>query len=302
MNNPQPRPDYSEKSTNDTNVFREILLYKDNFFAFGTEGRIVRVDRAGKVNPISSPDSLNLNCAAGYNQMLIVAGDDGTILYSYDGIGFSAGESGTDNDINGIAGKNGLIVAGADNGTILVSTNGMSWSTINTGTKGNIISLTANNSFFIGISDKGEIIRSDDGFNWQSTDYNKLYAGYNKYCFFRKILAGQNSIVIIGTHDDGSPAVLFSTLGNVWTERVLVYDDDNGTMQFLQERLNDITYDPDRDQFVLACDGGVLFTLPTCTKCNTYARVTNVNLSAVAYADNSLAVAGEDYSLKIIRL
>jgi len=286
----------------DSNVYRDIIYYEGRFFAIGTGGQIDQVSRAGIKTALNSPGFNNLNCATIFNEEIIIAGDKGTILSSKDGKVFSVEESGTDDDINGIASKNGLIVAGTDNGIVLVSKNSRSWSSIDTDAKGNIISLAANNSFFIGVSDKGEVIKSNDGFNWQVTDYNEVYAGYNKYCFFRKIIAGLNSIVIIGHHDDGSPSVLFSTLGNVWTERLLVYDDENGIMQYLSELPNDITYDPDRDQFILACKGGVIFSLPTCTKCNTYTKVTNGDLSAIAYKDNSLAVAGEDYSLKIIHL
>ncbi len=298
-NDQRSYPGYSVEITGDSDVYRDIVFYNDNFLAFGTGGRIDQMNLAGIKTPVSSQGDNNLNCATIFNQALIIAGDKGTILHSSDGRIFSVEESGTDDDINGIACKNGLIVAGADNGKLLVSKNGMSWSSTNTDAKGNIISLAANNSFFIGVSDKGEVIKSNDGFNWQVTDYNKVYAGYNKYCYFKKIIAGQNSIVIIGIHDDGSPAVLFSTLGNVWTERILVYDDDNRVMQFLTKTPNDITYDPDRDQFVLACDGGVLFSLPTCTKCNTLTTVAAGNLSAVTYAENSLAVAGEDCLLNI---
>ena len=302
VNNQQPDTGNFTKIAVDTNVYRDIVYFQDKFLAFGTGGRIDMIDQAGTKTNIRNPGISNLNFATICNQALVVAGDNGSILHSIDGKVFTDEESGTDDNIYGITCKNGLLVAGSGNGTLLVSKNGRSWSIINTNAKGNIISLTSNNSFFIGVSDRGEVIKSNDGLNWQVTDYNETYAGFNRYSYFRKILAGQNSIVIIGTHDDGTPAVLFSTLGNVWTERTLVYDDENGVMQFLVEKPNDIIYDPDRDQFVLACDEGIIFTLPTCTKCNTYTKVADGHLSALAYSRNILVVAGEEYSLNIFSL
>jgi hypothetical protein len=234
--------------------------------------------------------------------MLLAAGDNGTILYSSDGQNYSSAESGTDKNINGFAIKNGLIIAGADKGIILVSTDGKSWRMINTEVEGNIVSLSANESFFYGISDIGEIMRSDDGFNWDIRNYNKEYSGYNKFCIFKKVLATKNRIVIIGTHDDGSPSVLFSSLGNVWTERPLIFYDDQGMIRSLTSSLNDIIYDQTRDLYILACDNGVLFSLPSCTKCNVYAKISDNNLYAIICAGDNLLTVGEEFSIAFVRL
>ncbi|MBN2001307.1 hypothetical protein JW935_27430 [candidate division KSB1 bacterium] len=282
--------------------YTDIVPFRDKFTGVGTDGRIDNISISGERVPVDFSNKYKLNCAFSNDKILIVAGDHGTILYSYDGTCFYHAEPATDKNINGITCKNGLILAGTDEGTMLISKDGKSWSDIQTKTKGNILSLSANKSFFIGITDAGEILKSTDGQNWEIKNYNKEYAGYNRYSKFKKILATQNSIVIIGTHDDGSPSILFSTLGNVWAERLPFYHDDEGKKSYLTKKPNGITYDPDRDQFFLACDNGGLFILPTCTKCNEYVKISEENLNAIIYANNCLIMAGDEFSVYIQRI
>jgi len=292
---------YISKSE-DSKGYNDIVFFKNRFIAVGTDGRIDRISKSGERIPVDSSCKYNLNCAFSNEETLIVAGDHGTILFSSDGRSYYRAESGTEKKIHGIAFKNGLLIAGADSGTILTSKNGKFWNSITTSIKGNIVSLSANNSFFIGISDTGEIIKSFDGIRWEIQDYNKEYAGYNMYSNFKKILATQNSIVIIGTHDDGSPSILFSSLGNVWTERVPLYQDNQGLVQCLTKKPNGITYDPERDQFILACDNGELLSLPPCSKCNKYAKISETDFNALIYSDNCLLIVGNELSVFIQRL
>ena len=288
-------------SAADIKGYRDIVLYRGKFLAVGTDGRIDYMNVSGERTPVVNTCINNLNCVISKDQIMIVAGDNGTILFSADGKVFTRIDSGTDKNINGIAVNNELLIAGADKGTILISKNGKSWNNIHLEVKGNIVSITANDQFFFGITDSSEIIRSNDGFNWEITDYNKVYSGYNKYCIFKKVLTAKNRIVIIGRHDDGSPAVLFSSLGNVWTERSLTYNDDHGVIRFLTNEPNDITYDPVHDQFILACNNGEIFSLPSCTKCNLSVEVATNNLYAIICTDDFVLSAGEEFFINIIK-
>lgn len=282
--------------------YRDILFYHGKYIAVGTEGRIDYINNSGEKTAVVCPERNNLNCIASNDMEVVVAGDNGTILFSSDGNIFSLIDSRTNSDINGITYKNGLFIAGSDDGTILISKNGESWSIINSGATGNIVSVTASESHFIGVTEKGEILISKDGFNWNIRNYNKEYAGYQKSCVFKKVIAANNRIVIIGIHDDNSPAVLFSTLGNVWTERTLIYEDNQGIMKFLTNKPNSITYDSARDQFILACDKGEIFTLPSCSKCNESAVISDRDLYAVICRDNLLICVGQEFSVNIMNL
>ena len=149
----------------------------------------------------------------------------------------------------------------------------------------------------MGVTNAGEILKSFDGIHWEIKDYNKTYTGYNKRSKFKKILAARNRFVIIGEHEDGSPSILFSNLGNVWAERLPVYQDDQGKYGYLTNRPNGITYDPDRNQFVIACDDGGLFSLPDCAKCSRYIKISENDLHAIICNGNCLLIGGTGYSV-----
>jgi len=289
-------------NSDESKGYKDIVLFRNQFIVVGTDGRIDCISKSGEKVPVINSCKCKLNCAFSNDEILLVAGDHGTILYSSDGKSFYREESGTDKNINGITFRNGLILACANNGIILSSKDGKLWSIVKTSAKGNIMSISANNSFFMGVTDAGEIIKSSDGTNWEIKDYNKEYDGYNKFSKFKKIITNQNSIIIIGTHDDGSPSILFSSLGNVWTERIPVYRDNHDMMCCLTQKPNAITYDPVGDQFILACDGGELFTLPTCSKCNEFKKISEIDLNAIICVDYYLVIVGNEYSFFIQRL
>jgi hypothetical protein len=284
------------------NAYRDIALFKGNFIAVGTNGRLDGISRSGEILHLESMCQDNLNGVYSNEEIVIAVGDHGIILYSSNGTGFTRAVSGTRKNIFGITGKNGLFVAGADSGTILISNTGGSWKNIPTTIRGKILSITVHNSYFFGVTDSGEIIKSFDGLKWEIQNYNREYAGYNQFSFFRKILASLNNIVIIGNHLDGSPSIIYSSLGNVWAERPPIYQDDQGVVQGLTHKPNGIAYDPDRDQFVVACDNGELLVLPPCAKCNKWAKISERNLQAIFYIDNILLVVGEDFSVFIQRV
>lgn len=275
--------------------YRDIVFDGSKFVAVGSGGRIDFIDASGKRTTLPVVSSSDLNSIVSGDQVLIAAGDKGTILFRAGEGQFAEISTGTNKNINCITFFRNLWIAGADDGLLLFSGNGKTWTQSQTGFKGNIVSLDCSNSLCFGVTDRGEIIKSSDGLNWEVKDYNKDYEGYNKACIFRKIIVIQNRIMIIGVHDDQTPAVLYSSLGNVWTERLLTYRDENGTMDVLSDAPNDIVYDPQSDQFVVACDNGVLFTLPSCSHCNILYKVADRHIRGIATCNDRLMLAGDDF-------
>ncbi len=292
----------SAESVSGPEGYRDAVPFRGQFLAVGTGGRIDFIDASGSKIRTLNEHRDDLNCVTVWEQFVVIAGEGGTILWSADGEVLEKAETGTDKDINGIAARQDMIVAGADGGTLLVSVNGKSWNTIEPGVRGNIVSVAAGVSMFIAVTDEGEIIKSGDGLNWQVTDYNKEYSGFYKPCLFHEVVAAGSNIVICGWHPDGSPAVITSTLGNVWTERLLNYRDDQGSIRFLLNCPNSIAYDQPRDQYILACDRGEIFSLPSCTKCNASAIISGKNIHAIACLDGILFCGGEGFSVNVVKL
>jgi len=282
--------------------YRDVILYNGRLLAVGTEGRIDHVNNSGVVTPLNTVVKNDLNCIISENNDIIIVGDGGTILISKDGINFEPVESGIKKNIHSVTCFNGMLIASADDGVLLVSGNGNLWSIIQLKLNGNIVSVTSNMTLCIAVTDRGEILRSQDGLNWSITDFNKEYEGYYKACIFTKAFLSDNRIVIAGRHYDGTPVVLFSTMGNVWTERTLVYNDIYGKPSLLKTVPNDIAYDEPGDQFFIACDQGEILSLPSCTQCNVLAKVSENDIFGILCSGHDIVSVGEAYSVEVLNI
>jgi hypothetical protein len=90
----------------------------------------------------------------------------------------------------------------------------------------------------------------------------------------------------------------YSSRGTVWTQRNLVYTDNDGGSSFLKEIPNDVFYDSTMDQFILVCNHGKMMTIPSCSHCNKLFEYSSVNLKSIAGNENLLIVVGENGYLK----
>lgn len=293
---PVKAEDLFSPSYSSSKGYTSIVKFYEQYYATSTDGRIDCFSPNDEKKTVYQSDKEKLNCTFSNSEIILVGGEKGILLNSTDGKRFLPAKSGIEESINGFASKSSMILACCDNGTILQSSNGIDWKKIQTKAKGNIISISANNTFFIAVTDNGEILKSIDGSKWTIQNYNKEYAGYNKTTHFKKIFATQNNIMIIGIHDDGSPAILFSSLGNVWAERIPLYVDEHGMENLLSQKPNGIIYDPDRNQFVVACDDGVLISFPSCNKCNEFRKISEHDLLDLIYDDNNIIAVGSNYS------
>ncbi|NLT52416.1 MAG: hypothetical protein GXX85_16050 [Ignavibacteria bacterium] len=282
---------------NDNNSYRQIIQFQETIFTLSADSRIDIISNDGEKNTIFKNDDLKLNCLAANDEILILAGNKGVIYYSNNGKEFESAKTETDKNIYSIVYKNGIFLAGSEKGEIQISEDGKIWTNLKTEAAGDIISISANNSIFIGVTNEGEIIQSGNGFNWKVANFNKNYAGFIPYTEFIKILAIENSIIIIGVHDDGSPAILLSTLGNVWNERLPFYYDEEGIIKYLSSKPNDVIFDYENDQFILACNNGELLSLPSCSRCNKYVKVSDKNLQSLVSIKSSLIIVGNDFSI-----
>jgi hypothetical protein len=287
------------RSNSKSTGYNAIIRYEDGFMAVGSEGRIDRISVSGKNVKSEKVVGENFKCLLSDNQRIVVAGDHGTLMISYDNGPFGRVNCNTAKNINTLTLFKGKIVAGTDDGEIL-SGNGKDFSKIFPAVKGNIVSLSARISECFGVTDKGEIIHSSDGINWDVFDFNTVYAGFYKPCIFRKILATETNIAVAGVKDDGSAVLMFSNKGNVWAERTLNYSDDRGLQDYLTDTPNDIFYDYTRDLFYLACDKGMIMKIPSCSHCNQLARLSSEKLAGVSGDGNVLMVVGENFYLKTL--
>jgi hypothetical protein len=90
------------------------------------------------------------------------------------------------------------------------------------------------------------------------------------------------------------PVLIFSSAGNVWSERPLTFNDEQGFNAQLSEIPNDIYYDSLNDQFILLCTNGMIMTIPSCSHCNKLYKVTDKNLRGISGNEHALILVGDD--------
>lgn len=117
------------------------------------------------------------------------------------------------------------------------------------------------------VTDAGEILHSADGAAWTVFDFNTEYAGYYSPVSWRAVAAGGGSVMVAGLDADGHLAVYTSSRGTVWSVRVLEYT-KAGERYVLDVTPASLSYDDQRDSFILHGADGTNFEMPGCSHCN----------------------------------
>jgi hypothetical protein len=153
-----------------------------------------------------------------------------------------------------------------------------------------------------GVTDEGEIIHSTDGIHWDITDFNLIYSGYYKHCYFTSVLVTENRIAIAGVNSENLPVVFFSSKGTVWTDRPLDYDNHLGERTSLEDQPNKMIYDELGDQFFLICNNGKILKLPSCSHCNALEVISSDDLEGIIFTDDTMVIVGENFSIRAINI
>jgi len=282
--------------------YSAIARYEDEFIAAGTDGRIDRISVSGKVLKSEVFPGVRFNCIASGDDIIVAAGNNGTILIAgEDGI-FNEVESGTARNINSLAIFNKNIIAGCDQGEIISGDASGSFKKAHLELKGNIVSVSAGKNDCFGVTDEGEIIHSSDAISWDILDFNSLYSGFYEPCHFTRVLVTEDWIAVAGIRNDGSPVLMFSTGGKVWTERKLDYTVEQVSPGIRPDTPFDMFYDHPADQFFIAFAKGKLMKLTSCTHCNEVAVITEEDLTGISGNDNTLMIVGSNFFIKSLNI
>lgn len=284
----------------DSEGYRAVIKFEGGFLAAGSEGRIDLISVSGKILKSEIFQGENFNCLISDDHRVLAGGDNGTILISSgDGV-FRKTAGGTDKNIYSLVVFNKRIIAGSVRGEIITIDDKGAVTNETLPLKGNIVSLSARASDCFGVTDEGEIIKTSDGISWEIFDFNQVYSGFYKSCRFTKVLATEDRIAVAGINNDSSPVFIFSNQGKVWTERQLIYTDEQGAQSMLDGLPADFFYDGPADQFYLICTNGKLLKLPSCSHCNELSVVSKEKLSGISCYENTMLVVGENFYVKNI--
>lgn len=284
------------------NGYNAVARYMDGFIAAGADGRIDRINISGTVINSEKFPGEKFNCIISNNKSVIAAGDRGSLLSSDERGILRKIESNTLENINGLAFFRGIIIGVTDHAGIITGDGKGSFNKTRLPLKGNIVSVSSRESDCYGVTDEGEIIRTADGIKWDIIDFNKVYSGYYRTSYFTKVLVTDNRIAVTGIHNDGSPVLLLSTQGNVWTERPLIYTDDQGYKVVLEDSPNDLIYNDSEDLFYMICKNGKVMQLPSCNQCNKVVVISTDDLEGISFNDNIMMIVGGNFLIKAVSL
>ena len=133
--------------------------------------------------------------------------------------------------------------------------------------KGELKTIDTGEEMCYAVSDSSEIVSVNRALIGKVFDFNGQYEAYYGNLNIIDIAVGPASLCIAAVREDGRPAVFTSTKGTVWSERELNYA-INGRWYMFEKVPHRITYEELSDTFVLICEDGDEFHLPSCSHCN----------------------------------
>lgn len=282
------------------NTYSDVTSHANGFVAVGSQGHVVRLSTNGTTLQTDSIADEDLLAVLPIDSTLIVAGNKGG-LYVADGKHFLKKQVTTANaPIFTLTHFMGSILCGSTDGQLFVADASGDIKQSQLPLLGNIVSLSANESVCFGVTDKGEIFHSKNGKDWTVFDYNEFYKGYYQTCRFIRVLVTSNRIAVLGKQADGSPALLFSSEGSVWTQRTLNYTDEEGIQGMLDVQPNNLLYREDTDEFLLCCNAGKILVVPACSHCNKLYKIVSADLNAIAENLRTMVMVGGNNTIKVI--
>ena len=117
--------------------------------------------------------SVVLRTLAYSSDLMVTAGDNGSIYYSSNGLNWTLNVISNTNTINASVYANGKFILVGDNGTILTSTDGLTWvdATDSSITTNNLYTIIFDGTYFYTAGDGATILQSSDGATWLDTSY-----------------------------------------------------------------------------------------------------------------------------------
>lgn len=133
--------------------------------------------------------------------------------------------------------------------------------------KGQFIAIDSGHDICYVLSDCSEIISLNLALQGKIFDFNANYSEYYGTVSLIDIACGSLSVCVGAIKENGLPTAFTSSKGNVWSERELNYA-VNGIWHIFEKVPHSITYEELSDNFVLHCEDGTEFHLPSCSHCN----------------------------------
>ena len=277
-----------------------VTAFGDGFITVSENGCIKWISGDGRIVHSKTIKDVTFSTVVASGKYLVSAAIDGTIYYAKEDWVFKPIHSGTVKTVNCLTIFKIKVYAGYNSGELRIGSLDEKLEFANVQLEGNILSLSSDETFCYGVTDRGEIFHSSDGESWTVIDFNEMYKGYYPSCTFNKILVTQKQIAVVGKNTDGEPVLYLSSKGNVWTDRPLIYTDEEGFKAKLNEVPRDMVYDALHDQYLLLLAPGRLMTIPSCSHCHQLYKITDAVIHAISGNDKNIILVGENDYIQLI--
>jgi hypothetical protein len=277
-----------------------VTAFGDGFAAVSENGCIKWISGNGRIVHSKTINDITFSTVVASGKTLVSAAIDGTIYYAKEDLDFKPIHGGTVKTVNCLTLFKNKVLAGYNSGELQIGSFDEKLEFANVELNGNILSLSSNEAYCYGLTDHGEIFHTSDGENWTVIDFNEMYKGYYPSCTFNKILVTQKQIAVVGRNIDGEPVLYLSSKGNVWTDRPLIYTDEEGFKVKLNEVPRDMVYDALHDQYLLLLAQGRLMTIPSCSHCHQLYKITDADIYAISGNDKNIILVGENDHIELI--
>ena len=272
----------------------------NSFFAVGSDGKLDRIENDKKINHIQTPTNEELLSIWTDNTMIIVGGAKGTLLCSTDGVTFSLVKTGISGSIFDITAFQGSYYACSEKGLLIRSQDGNQWESVMLETNHDLIAIAANSHYIMAITAESDIFISQDGEQWKWENFNTSYSNDYVPYVFTGLRNMETSFFIYGQEKDepGSPFVMFSESGTVWTFKPFHEINGSESAEFMPLTIRAIGHN--LDQVLAACDQGRLLTITECSTCHQITDLGKSDLTAIAYGNGHLLVAGTNFTYDVV--
>ncbi|RTZ64124.1 MAG: hypothetical protein DSZ35_10635 [Verrucomicrobia bacterium] len=186
------------------NSIRAIAKGDDFSIEVGDNGSIHTSQNMVQWFPRASGVELTLRAAVFFKEQAIVAGDDGTLLYSESEEQFEPGvlDKPSSGNFRALAASGQLIVAGGDDGTLYTSTDGRKWRRRTFKYSNHIHALIWTGNYFVAVGEGGLVATSTNGSSWTKRQ-SRTNRDLNALAYVNKRLwtVGDDGVVLLSYNE-----------------------------------------------------------------------------------------------------
>lgn len=270
--------------------YLDAAAYDGAFLAVGTQGRMDRIALDGTVTQLDTGMDGALSQVAVGQTWAVAVGAQGGVCLGQDG-GILPLAVPVDTPLYSVCFFGDRCLIGGAAGKLLSSGDLADWNETALPVSGNITGLAADAARCMAVTDQGEVAVTTDGSQWTALSYNEYYG---KQVRFSGVIQDGSMFWAYGTEADGTAMVVMSTMGNVWTERILDVYSQNQVIDGAERPITDLAFDGTQEIAVFGSETALI--LPDCTECNLLETVSDTQVTTLACCDGMVLFAGADYT------